>query len=278
MAVPDLHELREGSRRRAAARPKGPELARVEDVRTPGGPALRHYRPSEEERPLVVFAHGGAWVMGDLDTHDRTCRRIAAACDVEVLAVDYRRAPEHPYPAAIDDVVDVIRRTRPVAVVGDSSGGYVATMACLRLRDEGGPLPALQVLICPNTDLTLSRPSIEENSADHGPAAGFLAWAVEQWAPDPAVRAAASPLFVPDLSGMPDTILVTAEHDTLRDEGDAYADRLAETGVRTVHRREPGLEHGFIQNMDLTCDRAAAAAQRLFADMATSIHEGPVNV
>ncbi|MCO5996353.1 alpha/beta hydrolase [Actinoallomurus rhizosphaericola] len=272
MTVPDLDELREGSRRRAAARPKGPELARAEDVRLPDGPALRHYRPSEEERPLVVFAHGGAWVMGDLDTHDRTCRRIAEACDVEVLAVDYRRAPEHAYPAAIDDVVDVVRRTKPVAVAGDSAGGHLVTMACLRLRDEGGPLPAVQILVCPNTDLTLSLPSIEEKSADHGPDADFLAWAIGQWAPDPATRTAASPLFAPDLRGMPDTILVTAEHDTLRDEGDAYAARLAEAGVRTVHRREPGLEHGFIQGMDLTSEEAAAAAQRLFADIRALVH------
>ncbi|GAA4619266.1 alpha/beta hydrolase [Actinoallomurus liliacearum] len=272
MAVPDLHELRDGSRRRAGARPRGPEMVRVEDVRGPDGLTLRHYRPSEEERPLVVFVHGGAWVMCDLDTHDRTCRRIAEACDVEVLAVDYRRAPEHPYPAAIDDVVDVLRRVEPVAVAGDSSGGHVATMACLRLRDEGGPLPRAQILICPNTDLTLSRPSVQEKSADYGPAADFLAWAVEQWTPDPATRVPASPLFAADLRGMPDTILVTAEHDTLRDEGDAYADRLAEAGVRTVHRREPGLVHGFIQNMDLTSEEAAAAAQRLFADITALIH------
>jgi acetyl esterase len=272
MAVPDLHELRDGSRRRARARPRGPELAQVEDLRGPGGLPLRHYRPSRQERPLVVFAHGGAWVLGDLDSHDRTCRRIAAACDVEVLAVDYRRAPEHPYPAAIEDVAEVVRRTGPAAVAGDSAGGYLATMACLRLRDEGGPLPAAQVLICPNTDLTLSRPSIGENDADYGPKADFLAWAVEQWAPDPVTRAPASPLFAADLSGMPATILVTAEHDTLRDEGDAYADRLAEAGVRVAHRREPGLVHGFIQNMDLTSEEAAAAHQRLFADIRTLIH------
>lgn len=113
----------------------------------PNGLPLRHYRPSGEKRPLMVFAHGGAWVIGDLNTHDRTCRRIADACDVEVLAVDYRLAPEHPYPAAIDDVAEVVRWAQPVAIAGDSAGGYLATMACLRLRDAGEPLPAVQILI-----------------------------------------------------------------------------------------------------------------------------------
>ncbi|GAA2275876.1 alpha/beta hydrolase [Nonomuraea roseoviolacea subsp. roseoviolacea] len=272
MTVPDVSALREGTRLRAAARPRGPELARVEDLSGPGGLPLRHYRPSEQGRPLVVFAHGGAFVIGDLDTHDRTCRRIAAACDVEVMAVDYRRAPEHPYPAAVEDVAAVLRWARPAAVAGDSAGGYLATMACLRLRDAGEPLPALQILICPNTDLTLSQPSIAEKGSGHSLDADFLQWAVALWTPDPAGRAHASPLLTADLSGMPDAIVVTAEHDALRDEGDAYARRLAEAGALVRHRQEPGLEHGFIQNMDLTSAEAAAAHDRLFGDIAALIH------
>ncbi|WP_218004426.1 alpha/beta hydrolase [Microtetraspora niveoalba] len=272
MTVPDLSELREGARRRMETRPRGPELARVEDLRGPGGLPLRRYRPSDEERPLMVFAHGGAFVMGDLDTHDRTCRRIADACDVEVLAVDYRLAPEHPCPTAIDDVAAVVRWARPTAVAGDSAGGYLATMACLRLRDSGEPLPAAQILICPNTDLTLAQPSIVEKGSGHGLDADFLAWAVAHWTPDPSVRVRASPLLEPDLRGMPDALIVTAEHDALRDEGDAYAARLAEAGARVVHRREAGLTHGFIQNMDLVSPEAAAAHDRLFDDIAALVH------
>ncbi|MEV4575321.1 alpha/beta hydrolase [Nonomuraea jabiensis] len=269
MTVPDVSELREGSRRRAADRPQGPAQAGVEDLHGPGGLPLRHYRPSEQARPLMVFAHGGAFVIGDLDTHDRTCRRIAHACDVEVLAVDYRRAPEHPYPAAVDDVTAVLRWARPAAVAGDSAGGYLATMACLRLRDADEPVPGLQILICPNTDLTLSQPSIVGKGSGHSLDAGFLAWAIELWTPDPADRVPASPLLAADLSGMPDALIVTAEHDALRDEGDAYARRLAQAGVHVTHRQEPGLEHGFIQNMDLTSAQAAAAHERLFEDIRT---------
>ncbi|MFI7136171.1 alpha/beta hydrolase [Nonomuraea sp. NPDC050153] len=238
----------------------------MEDLHGPDGLPLRHYRPRRQARPLMVFVHGGAFLMGDLDTHDRTCRRIADACDVEVLAVDYRRAPEHPCPAAIADVAAVLRWSRPAAVAGDSAGGYLATMACLWLRDAGDSLPAIQILICPNTDLTLSQPSVVDKGIGYALDADFLAWAITQWAPDPATRP--SPLLAPDLHGMPDTLIVTAEHDALRDEGDAYAHRLTQAGVRVTHRQEPGLMHGFIQNMDLTSQEAAAAHDRLFRDIA----------
>jgi acetyl esterase len=262
-----VSELREDARKRNGTRPKGPDLPHVEDLTSPSGLPLRHYRPSPEPRPLVVFLHGGGWVFCDLETHDRTCRRLAQECDVEVLAVDYRLAPEHPYPAAIDDAVEVLRWARPVAVAGDSAGGYLATMACLRLRDEGGPSPAVQILICPNTDLTLSRPSITEKGTGYGLDAEMLAWFAAQWMPDSARRRAASPLHHPDLSGLPTALVVTAEHDALRDEGDAYAHRLAEAGVQVTHRCEPGLVHGFIQGMDLTSSDAAAAHERIFTDV-----------
>ncbi|MCX5122108.1 alpha/beta hydrolase [Micromonospora sp. NBC_00362] len=244
----------------------------MEDLHGPNGLPLRHYRPREQARPLVVFAHGGAFVIGDLDTHDSICRRIADACDVEVLAVDYRRAPEHPYPAAIEDVTAVLRWARPAAVAGDSAGGYLATMACLWLRDASEALPAVQILICPNTDLTLSQPSVVEKGTGHALDASFLAWAITQWTPDPASRAPASPLLAPDLHSMPDALIVTAEHDALRDEGDAYAYRLARAGARVVHRQEPGLVHGFIQNTDLTSPEAATAHGRLFNNIAALIH------
>ena len=267
MTVPDLAALREDVRRRAASRPAGPPLAHVADVEGPGGLALRHYHPSDAAQPLLVYVHGGAWVIGDLDTHDRTCRRIAASCDVEVLAIDYRLAPEHRYPAALDDVTAVVEWARPALVAGDSAGACLATLACLRLREADRPLPRAQILLCPNTDLTLSQPSIAEKGTGYALDADFLTWAVSQWTPDPADRIAASPLLVRDLRGLPETVLVTAEHDALRDEGDAYAQRLSEAGVRVRHRQEPGLPHGFIQNMDLTAPSALAAHERIFADI-----------
>jgi acetyl esterase len=265
---PDLlAQLREGARERRDSRPKGPELAAVEDLTGPGGLRLRRYRPGGDGLPLLVFLHGGGFVFCDLDSHDRTCRRIARACDVDVLAVDYRLAPEHPHPAAIDDAVAVLRWARPAAVAGDSAGGFLATAACLVLRDEGGPLPGLQALFCPNTDLTLGRPSIAEKGTGHGLDADVLGFFVASFVPDPAARAAASPLLAPDLAGMPPALVVTAENDALRDEGDTYAERLAAAGVPVRHRCEPGLPHGFIQGMDLTDPAAAAAQDRIFTDL-----------
>ncbi|MFG1805081.1 alpha/beta hydrolase [Streptomyces sp. NPDC049040] len=268
MHPPDLlARLRDGARERRLSRPKGPELAAVDDLAGPGGLRLRRYRPGGEGLPLLVFLHGGGFVFCDLDTHDRTCRRIARACDVDVLAVDYRLAPEHPHPAALDDAVAVLRQVRPAAVAGDSAGGFLAAAACLALRDAGDPLPGLQALICPNTDLTLGSPSVTEKGTGYGLDADVLAFFVAAYVPEPAARAAASPLHAPDLAGLPPALVVTAEHDALRDEGDAYAGRLAAAGVPVRHRCESGLPHGFIQGMDLTDPAAAAAHDRVFTDL-----------
>ncbi|NUS16902.1 MAG: alpha/beta hydrolase fold domain-containing protein, partial [Streptomyces sp.] len=148
-----------------------------------------------------------------------------------------------------------------------SAGGFLAAAACLALRDAGGPLPGLQALVCPNTDLTLSLPSIAEKGTGHGLDADALAVFAAAYVPDPERRAAVSPLHAADLAGLPPALIVTAEHDALRDEGDAYAARLADAGVPVRHRREPGLPHGFIQGMDLTDPAAAAAHDRFFADL-----------
>lgn len=138
--------LRAAARARAAARPAGPDLHAVRDAVVPSTPFVRarHYRPAAEPRPLLVYVHGGMWLIGDLDGHDRLCRRLAAEAGIEVVAVDVRRAPEQPWPAAVDDAVAALRwaarglgGTRapgPVAVAGDSSGGCVAALAALALR------------------------------------------------------------------------------------------------------------------------------------------------
>ena len=257
-------ELRAGSAARAASRPRGPEVAEVRDEAGPGGLRLRRYRPAAEPRPVVVFAHGGGFFLGDLDTHDALCRRMALAVDVEVLAVDYRRAPETPWPGAVDDVAAALRWARPVAVAGDSAGGFLAAAACLVLRDAGELLPAAQVLACPNTDLTLGSPSMVSEGTGYSLDAAFVGLAARVWTPDPADRAVASPLHAADLAGMPAAVVVTAEHDPLRDEGDAYAARLAAAGVPVRQWREAGLEHGFVQDADPV---SLAATDRLFADV-----------
>jgi acetyl esterase len=120
----------------------------------------RHYRPQARPRPLLVFLHGGMWLAGGLETHDRLCRRIAAEAGVEVLAVDYRRAPEHPWPAAVDDAVAVVRHAAArmsdiVAIGGDNAGGCLAALACLALREHGDvDILAAQLLVCPNSDVS----------------------------------------------------------------------------------------------------------------------------
>ncbi|MER6304663.1 alpha/beta hydrolase [Streptomyces sp. NPDC001657] len=277
-------ELRRAQRLRAEARPPGPEIAHVEDLTVGSAAAVgaRLYRPSVAFGPLVVFLHGGMWTIGDLESHDRVCRRLALRTGAAVLSVDFRRAPEHPWPAAVDDCVDVLRWATaggdsqvrvgidgPIVVMGDSSGGNLAALACLRLRDEGGPLPAAQVLAYPNTDLTLSCPSARSKAMGWGLTVDDVAWGAEQWVPDPSRRAdpGVSPLYAADLGGLPPAVVVTAEHDPLRDEGDAYAARLADANVPVRHRCEAGMVHGFL-TLDTLSPAAAQAGDRLFADVA----------
>jgi acetyl esterase/lipase len=272
--------LRAGSRRRSAARPPGPALWRVTDLVVPADPPVpvRLYRPAPAPAALLVFIHGGGWTIGDLTSHDALCRTLARDADVAVLAVDHRRAPEAPWPAAVDDAVAVTRwalthgpqvaGTDVVAVGGDSSGGNLAALACLRLRDDRSRLPAAQVLVYPNTDLTFSLPSVQEKATGWGLDADDARWFAEQWVPDPTLRAdpRVSPLHEPDLTGLPPAIVVTAEHDPLRDEGEAYAARLAEAGVAVHARRERGLVHGFL-GYAAASPAAAAATRRLTADI-----------
>ncbi|MFF4554410.1 alpha/beta hydrolase [Streptomyces sp. NPDC001422] len=274
-------ELRRAQRLRAEVRPPGPEIAHVEDLPVGrGAVGARLYRPSPTRGPLVVFLHGGMWTIGDLESHDRACRRLALRTGTAVLSVDFRRAPEHPWPAAVDDCVDAIRWAAvdggssvgiagPTVVMGDSSGGNLAALACLRLRDEGGPLPAAQILVYPNTDLTLSCPSTRLKDTGWALTTDDVAWGVEQWVPDPSRRAdpSVSPLYASDLGGLPPAVVITAEHDPLRDEGNAYAARLAEADVPVRHRCEAGMIHGFL-TLDTLSPAAAAAGERVFADVA----------
>jgi acetyl esterase len=273
--------LRASSRARAASRPRGPELHAVGDLIVPDTPGVRarRYRPADGPLPLLVYLHGGFWILGDLETHDRLCRRIAAEAGIEVVAVDYRRAPEHRWPAAVDDAVAAVRwateRTAApaIGIGGDSAGGCVAALAALALRDDPAVRLAAQVLICPNTDLTGAQPSMAEKGTGFGLEASDVLAAARLWVPDVARHAdgAVSPLHAPDLGGLPPTVVVTAEDDPLRDEGDAYAARLRDAGVPVVHRCEPGLPHGFVQDMDLERDDAAAATERLIADVGRAL-------
>jgi acetyl esterase len=271
----DVDEARAEAHTRALARPRGPALDAVADLTIPGPEgslATRLYAPEGDTGQAIVYLHGGMWMLGDLETHDRTCRRLADATGRRVLAVDFRRAPEHRWPAAVDDAVAAVAwmseklgAAAPV-LAGDSSGGHLALLVALRLREDGRRCGGL-LLACPNTDLRLRSASVEQLGHGWGLDVDSLRWAVARWLPagvapeDPAV----SPLLA-DLSGLPPTVVVTADHDPLRDEGDALAQALRAAAVPVVHRCERGMVHGFVQNLDLVSPAAARATARWHRD------------
>lgn len=229
---------------------------RIEGAAGPLGARL--YRaPVDGPAPLLVFFHGGGWVVGDLDTHDEPCRMLCRHGSVHVLSVDYRLAPEHPFPAAVDDAIAATRwaihhaealgaRPDRVAVGGDSAGGNLAAVTAQELRGAG---LALQLLIYPGVDLaTMATRSGELFAHGFYLDVDARVWCTDRYVPAGVDRAdpRLSPLRAADLSGVAPAVVVTAAFDPLRDEGEAYADALRESGVRAVTLRADGLIHGFI--------------------------------
>jgi acetyl esterase len=240
-------------------------VARVEDreAPSPAGPVpVRLYTP-EGSGPFagIVYFHGGGFVVGDLDTHDPLCRQIASRLGAVVCAVHYRRAPEHPFPAAPDDALAATRWFLAHAadlgadparlfVMGDSAGGTLATVTALALR--GGPGPHLrgQVLVYPITDhVDAGTASYATYAEGYGLTRDTMQWFLRHYIADPAdaTDPRACPLRAPDLGGLPPAFVVTAEYDVLRDEGERYAERLREDGVDVTFARAEGLHHGFIR-------------------------------
>jgi acetyl esterase len=234
------------------------EVGAVAD-RTVPGPAgeipVRVYTPKEGDPPypVVVFFHGGGFVIGDLDTHDQVCRQLANGSRAMVIAVDYRLAPEHPWPAAPDDCLAatdwVLEHAAElggdpsrVAVAGDSAGGNLAAVVAQARRER---LQA-QVLIYPATDLSMSHPSIIENGDGYLLTKEGMDWFMGHYAPD-VEDITCSPLANHELAGLPPTLIITAEYDPLRDEGEAYAEHLREAGVPVSLTRYDGMIHGFFQ-------------------------------
>jgi len=252
--------------RRGAAACAGPPLpmARVEGLEIPG-PAgtipARLYVPTgaaPTPSPLLVYFHGGGWVIGDLDTHDSICRFLATAAGVLVLSVDYRLAPEHPFPAAAEDAGAAFRWAAAngaelgadparIAVGGDSAGGNLAAVTSLLARDGGGPRPAMQLLIYPVTDAVGGQRSRQLFAEGFLLTKADMEWFEAHYLPsgvahdDPRV----SVLHAGDLSGLPPAYVTTAGFDPLRDEGEAYAERMRAAGARVALRRHRGLVHGF---------------------------------
>src|SRR6185312_790047 len=231
-------EARAGVEANTAIIPAGPAMESVRDIVIPsqaGGLPARVYSPSAKAPGVVIYYHGGGWVVGSLDGWDPAVRALAAASGCDVVSVDYRLAPEHAFPAAADDAYDALvwvasasglAAGRPVVVAGDSAGGNLAAVSALRARDFGGPPIALQVLVYPVVDCDLDRRSYHEYGGDELILnRRDMVWFWDHYAPDPATRANpyASPLRASSLSGLPPAYVVTAEHDPLRDEGFAYA-------------------------------------------------------
>jgi acetyl esterase len=277
------HRVRAAARARDESRPPGLRLPFVRNLVIGDLPA-RLYRPSPGPRPLVIYLHGGGFVLGSLTSHDGVCRLLARVADVAVLALDYRLAPEHPGPAAVDDAALAFASAtenlpmlggdpeRGVSLAGDSAGGALAVLTAVRVRDAGTPAASL-LLAYPNGDMTLSEPSIESEGHGWGLETDDLRWFVEQWIPDPARRAdpAVSPVHA-DLSGLPPAMIATAEHDPLRDEGRALAGRIGAGGADVRYWPHPGLVHGFLGLGPLS-PAAAQASEELFRDYGALVHQ-----
>jgi acetyl esterase len=229
------------------------EVASIDDRRLPGPEGeipIRIYTPTEAPLGTFVFFHGGGWVLGNLDSHDVMCQAFAARTPCRVIAVDYRLAPEHPYPAALVDAWaatawSLHTATGPVAVGGDSSGGNLAAVVALRARDRGFPV-ALQALMYPVTDAAMDTRSYEECADGYRLTRRSMEWYWGHYRgdADPA-DPELSPLRAADLAGVAPAFVTTAEFDPLRDEGEAYAERLREAGVAVTLKRYDGLIHGF---------------------------------
>jgi len=226
----------------------------------------RHYAPDEPggPHPLLVFYHGGGFVIGDLETHDQVCRMLARHAGVHVLAVDYRLAPEDPFPAAPEDAWAALRWAAAhaaelgadparLAVGGDSAGGNLAAVVAQRTVREGHPGLALQLLLYPTVDRNTAWPSLELFAEDFFLTSEEIAWFQRNYSEgvDPTDPRLA-PLRGADLPGQPPALVVTAGFDPLRDEGEAYAAALTEAGTTVRLRREDGMIHGFANMVDLS--------------------------
>ncbi len=250
-----------------------PALHRVEN-RVIAGVPCRVYAPAGEGLPEVAYFHGGGWVYGSLETHDALCRRLAAAAGCEVVAVDYRLAPEHRFPAAVEDAwkvtSELASHSGRLAVAGDSAGGNLAAVMAIKARDAGLSLRH-QVLIYPVTDCDLETESYLANASGYGLTRAGMGWFWDHYVPDPAARMhpEASPLRAPSLAGVAPATVVVCELDPLCDEGLAYAARLEAEGVPTRLLRYEGMIHGFAR-MFAVIDRS----HQLVAEVAEGLQEG----
>lgn len=266
---------------RAAAEP----VDRVDDraIPGPGGEIpVRIYRPSADgSLPVLVWFHGGGWTIGSLDTHDNTCRSLTNAVGCVVVSVGYRLAPEHKFPAAVDDAVAATQWVADhaaelggdparVAVAGDSAGGNLAAVVSLLARDAGGPALAFQVLVYPVTDYEFESPSMRENATGYFLELESMRWFYTQYLNDERDGAdwRFSPTRAAAFAGLPPAFVLTAELDPLRDQGEAYAHKLRAAGVPVELRRYDGVFHGFFGMRDFM-----EPAEVAFGDVTKALRE-----
>jgi acetyl esterase/lipase len=277
------------SRETALMSGPGEPVAQVRDVELPGpGGAIRVrlFLPLAERRgdgppPLVAYAHGGGWVVGSVDAFDPLCRALANASGALIASIEYRLAPEHPFPAAPEDVRAAVRwlatradelGTDParLAVAGDSAGANLATVTARRLRDDGGPQLRMQALIYPVCDSALNTPSYRENGSGFGLSAESMKRYWELYLDGADGRHPdASPLQAGDLAGLPPAYVLTVCSDVLRDEGEAYARALEAAGVPVTLRRYDGAVHGFFRWL-----AKAELSRRAVADVGAALRAG----
>ncbi|AKV00877.1 Esterase/lipase [Labilithrix luteola] len=261
------------------SRPKR-DVASVRDVEIPtsaGFVRLRLYEPDiARPAPAILYLHGGGWVRGSIETHDGLCRELAADGRCVVVSVDYRLAPENPYPAPLEDTWAALQwlaneapgvdRSR-IAVAGDSAGGTLAVALTLRAREEGGPAIAFQLLAYPPLDAACATPSFTEHAEGAMLTAAAMRWYWAQYAPDPETAASpyVSPLRANDLEGLPPAFVLTCELDPVRDDGGLWADRLRAAGVAVEHRRYPAM------HIMLLMDGILEVARRARADLTATL-------
>ncbi len=266
---------------------RGPDTD-TEDSAVPaptGDIPVRVYRPrgADDGLPILLYCHGGGWVIGNLDTHDHACRELCVGAGCLVVSVDYRLAPEAKFPAAVHDswaalqwvaanAEDLGGDPARIAVGGDSAGGNLAAVMSLLARDNGGPQLVFQLLVYPAVDMDFSRPSIEENADGYVLTRDHMTWFRGHYLRSDADRAdfRASPLLAPDHGGLPPALVITAEFDPLRDEGRAYAEALRAAGVPAALSNYEGQVHVFLQLSPIldggrkAVDEACAALREAF--------------
>ena len=270
-----------------------PDPPAVESVQlllapSPAGPVpVRAYRPKgagkDEVLPALLYIHGGGWVIGDLDTHDVVCRTLANGARCAVFSVEYRKAPESPFPAAVDDCFAALKfvfqnektlkiNSKQIAVGGDSAGGNLATVMALMARDAGGPAVSFpisfQLLIYPGADQRMAHASIKRNGEGYLLTEKSMLYFRSHYLPNPKdwLDWRASPLLAKSLKGLPPAFLLTAGFDPLVDEGREYAERMQKEGVKVEYKNYPDMVHGFI-----TMGRVLDTANAALADCAAAL-------